>query len=100
MSLLDDVRRLAETAPGCANGLCHVCGSPGALIWEPGPTRHALDCPWLALPRIIAALAAAERLIEEVGEPVAPPEDFGATEVPDRLLRALIAALNGVPAHS
>lgn len=58
MSILDDARRLAATDPWYENeragtSFCIACG-----MYE----SHADDCPWLALPRIVAALEAAERL--------------------------------------
>ena len=52
MSLLDDARRLLalDSTTGCS-----ACDGWGAT--------HEPDCSWLALPRIVAALEAAERLV-------------------------------------
>ena len=54
MSVLDDARRLVASgsAPVDDQGDCWFCQAM---------TRdHESDCPWLALPRIVAALEAAE----------------------------------------
>lgn len=70
MSLLDDVRRLSDasiTREGTC--WCHFCGS----MIEPPESydpvlpyaeQHASDCPWLAMPRIVAALDAAQSLVD------------------------------------
>lgn len=77
MSLLDDARRLMDEgpptfhAPACGHDVpqaaephedCHYCGAmlSGALRQYLG--EHAPDCPWLSMPKIVAALEAAERL--------------------------------------
>lgn len=53
MSLLDDARRLEK--PHYSD--CHYCGTinPGA---------HAEGCPMLSLPKIVAVLEAAERVMQ------------------------------------
>lgn len=55
MSLLDDARELINRGPGDpeypADAPCPYC------CFLP----HQEDCPWLALPRIVAVLEAAER---------------------------------------
>lgn len=56
MSLLEDARRLAEHEPIYNNGSYGYCGE----LARSG--LHASDCPWLAMPRIVAALEAAERM--------------------------------------
>lgn len=58
MSLLDDARRLADpyAVPEDGPGICWWCGEPA--MWIGG--GHAPDCPWLSMPRIVAALEAAE----------------------------------------
>lgn len=59
MSLVDDVKRLAADDPVEADdeqgypAFCRLC-----LSYKP----HAPDCPWLAMPKIVAALEAAERV--------------------------------------
>lgn len=58
MSLLDDARRLAKSGFTPWEDSCHLtcelCGADGA--GEDGPFPHVLGCPWLSLPRIVAAL--------------------------------------------
>ena len=54
MSLLDDARRLAEKEP--VRGIdCLYCA---AVMVDEYP--HEPDCPWLSLPKIVAALEALE----------------------------------------
>ena len=57
MGLVEDAQKLADTDPFYENeragtAFCIACGSSGS---------HNSDCPWLSLPRIVAALGAAER---------------------------------------
>jgi hypothetical protein len=66
-NLLDDARYLAENAPiyttdldGQSVYFCVHCDL-GDPHWKAGGFKHAPDCPWLALPKIVAALEAAER---------------------------------------
>lgn len=63
MSLLDDARRLAKIENAVAvddgdagHGKYGCCG-------EADYRGHLRDCPWLAMPRIVAALEAAEELL-------------------------------------
>ncbi len=56
MSLVDDARRLEEAEPVNPLTRCYWCEE--FTLTEP----HAPDCPWLSLPRILAALEAAERV--------------------------------------
>ena len=72
MTLLDDVRRLIAAfdentglaLQGSENTrACRLC--KGMLTYHddaPAQRHHSVDCPILALPRIVAALEAAERL--------------------------------------
>lgn len=57
MSPLEAARRLAATDPFVDNEragtFCVFCDAP---------KYHASDCPWLAMPKIVAALEAAERM--------------------------------------
>lgn len=57
MSLLDEARRLAEQVDPIHvdSGHCFECEG-----WD----QHLNDCPWLAMPRIVAALEAAQRLLQ------------------------------------
>jgi hypothetical protein len=63
MSLVDDAKRLADTNPHEAGWQCPFCGMPNGRHSGFGDRHHA-DCPWLAMPRIVAALEAAERVID------------------------------------
>lgn len=61
MSLLDAVRRLRPetyTSETLDAGYQEVCVRCNHRLDQ----GHAPDCPWLAMPRIVAALEAAERL--------------------------------------
>lgn len=59
MSPLDAARRLDAFRLRQRRMVCLACEQPFAE----GEQGHALDCPLLALPRIIAALDLAERVI-------------------------------------
>lgn len=54
MSLLDDVREVAEISPVRGDG-CRMCDG----LVSPGSERHAECCPFGLLPRIVAAMEAA-----------------------------------------
>ena len=59
MSLLDAAQRLIDVGPPMYDGICLACyGMSRAETLA--DNEHATDCPWLALPAIVAALAAAE----------------------------------------
>jgi hypothetical protein len=72
MSLVDDARRLAETCPSETDrggrGECYYCsgGNYEGDYSDQTPTladfRHQPDCPWLSMPKIVAALEVAEQL--------------------------------------
>lgn len=77
MSLLDDARRLVES--NVAENFdkeCGFCGMSPSLHDVEGWTYradnlgalHYPECPWLAMPRIVAALEAADRLIDRGGD--------------------------------
>ncbi len=103
MTLLDDARRLSVGPPPLEKfdgEVCHYCRHLMVEIVDNEgnflkPQPHHPDCPWLAMPKIVAVLEAAERMVQEVGDPVTPVEEFGVTEIPDRLYRPLVAALRG-----
>lgn len=80
MSLLDDARRLV-------NGPCptywdvEMVGTVGRLGPDQGTVlkcahcrqklhEHAPDCPWLSMPKIIAALEAAEQFVDAFDRPL------------------------------
>jgi hypothetical protein len=73
MSLLDDARKLLADTPmetdRGGRGTCHYCpgGNYEGGYLDRTPTLlepiHKSDCPWLSMPKIVAALGAAERFI-------------------------------------
>ncbi len=79
MSLLEDARRLAEYTNRQPRMICMTCQQPFAE----GERGHASDCPYLALPRIVAALEAAERVRDA----------WGTTDDFVEPMEALVAAL-------
>lgn len=68
MSLIEDAKRLARSGFTPWEDSCHLtcemCGEDGA--GEDGPFPHSPNCPWLAMPRIVAALEAAEALVKVI----------------------------------
>ncbi len=62
MSLLDDAKQIAEIENLDDQGYCMYC--PTTAHRE----LHVPDCPWLAMPKIVAALEAADRLIDRGGD--------------------------------
>lgn len=60
MNALDATRRLLVEMPvrGGSGGRCYYC------LGDDGGAFHQSDCPWLALPRIVQALEAAQRVVE------------------------------------
>jgi hypothetical protein len=63
VSILDDARRLTKIQPleeDQGRQFCRVCGEEigGYPAWE----GHARDCPWLSMPKIVAALEAADAI--------------------------------------
>lgn len=56
MTLLADARAIAETPNLDDQGYCVYCPEIVA--------DHSPGCPWLSMPQIVAALEAAERLVE------------------------------------
>ena len=94
-TLLEAARWMAHNRPHEVGEACWYCngGWPADFSAEDPPK---VSCPWLALPRIVAALEAAERLAEVFGS--RPPRfkamtDQDASEAD--ALRALVAALRG-----
>ncbi len=71
MTLSEDARRLAEHRPRLGgtrlsttpNGACYYCGE------NRGDEPHTPACWWNAMPRIVAALEAAEKLVSMYGVP-------------------------------
>lgn len=59
MTPLDAARRLAEYTTRQRRMICMICKQPFAE----GERGHAPDCPLLAMPRIVAALEAAQKLV-------------------------------------
>jgi hypothetical protein len=67
-NLLDAARRLNQDEPigQFETGGRNYFVFCGRMVQQ----GHAPDCPWLSLPRIVAALEAAERVAETTTEPV------------------------------
>lgn len=86
MSLLDDARRLSENDAYVYSeygDYCHFCNGKA---WEEPPDgshhiEHAPDCPWLAMPKIVAALEAADALIAAMAYPPAAYDEWQALVV-------------------
>ncbi len=100
-SLLDDVRALVSDGPpdwddDYGYWRCELCGATRGPFAEDEATRvdeafaaftHDFDCPWRAMPRLVAVLEAAER-VADAYQSVEWVEDM------DRgALNALVAAL-------
>jgi hypothetical protein len=67
MSLLEDAGRLYLSDPINDDLSCFFCGQAiKNTLTAPG-VPHAPDCPWLSMPKIVAALEAAESLLSETG---------------------------------
>jgi hypothetical protein len=71
MSILDDARRLADMSPdgddGRGDTVCVYCLADhyirdGAAFTRADDVQHAPDCPWLSMPKIVAALEVADGL--------------------------------------
>lgn len=83
MSAIEDARRLAGAEPVIHNKMtseneCAMCmGVSG---------DHVPECPWLAMPRIVAALEAAERHLRSghPGDWFAAAEALGVAELRNR----------------
>ncbi len=56
MSLIEAAKRLAGNDPVKSEIGCHHCA---------GYTEHYSDCPWLALPKIVAALETAQDAVDD-----------------------------------
>lgn len=90
MTPLDAARRLAATPPdkgqeGYGPNICGYCE-------ELAVSKHAPDCPWLAMPQIVEALEAASAV---------PPvyDGYPDSRELDDAIEALRAALRGGPDH-
>lgn len=72
MSLLEDARQTIKRAvrtveyEGRNATVCHLC-SWARTFWDDQAVEHSADCPVPALPKIVAALEAAERVVRESG---------------------------------
>jgi hypothetical protein len=65
MSLIDDARRLwREGAPSIYDTA--FCGRCGKRRTGESTYDHDPDCPWLAMPRIVAVLEAGEAYVQEM----------------------------------
>ena len=65
MGLVEDARTLARRGFTPWEDSCHLtcelCGNDGAGV--EGAHPHDPTCPWLSMPRIVAVLEAAERMV-------------------------------------
>lgn len=62
MTPLDAARRLMDSSAS-SDDQCPHCGQYiGPLRFHEAPAPHAADCPWLALPKIVAALELVEQI--------------------------------------
>jgi hypothetical protein len=109
VSLLDDARRLDALRVRQRRMICVACKQPFA----DGERGHAPDCPLLSMPKVVAALEAAERLASvtiaegatvwchwcggliEAPDSYDPPLPFSEQHAPNCPWRALVAALTG-----
>ena len=71
MTLIEDARRIAAAgAPMSAHAWCWFCHARLVGYFDfVNEQPHRPDCPWLSLPRIVAALEAAQALVE-AGPPI------------------------------
>lgn len=76
MKPLEAARRMAEPRVAhwvygdSAADKCLYCDQNGERAVEiNAPLDHATDCPWLSMPKIVAALEAASRVVSEWGHP-------------------------------
>ena len=65
MSLLGDARRLGKEGPPSIYDTA-FCGRCGARRTGDAADGHAPDCPWLAMPKIVAALETYERCLDSM----------------------------------
>lgn len=94
MTLLEDARRLVKAGHRksegghlyCVRCRAHLCSVPTEECEEPDWEDHGPACPWLAMPRIVAALEAAEAVIAAHAYPPAAYDEW----------QALVAALRGI----
>lgn len=74
MNLLESARRLAEVEPRrfsemYATWVCLYCGAIRESDDPDHPAaEHGTTCAWLSMPRIVAALEAAERVVVVAGD--------------------------------
>lgn len=92
MNVLDAAKALAAREPLEAYGevySCVYCRAVQISDKSFAPvTDHAPDCPWLQLPRIVAALEAAETFVEHMLDGDCEGQD-GVCRIVDRLGAAL-----------
>jgi hypothetical protein len=63
-SIVEMAKRLADDGFTPWEDFCHLtCELCWSDFADDGSARHEDDCPWLAMPRIVAALEAAERIV-------------------------------------
>lgn len=104
MNLLDAARWMAHNRPHEIGEACWYCnaGQPDDSYLERPPKP---DCPWLALPKIVAALEVAERVAAAyerrqarlTGEGLSPAASLGSFGPTLNEVERLVAALRGDP---
>lgn len=106
MSLIEDAKNLLADTPMATDrggrGNCHYCcggNYEGGYLDEsrtlPEPI-HEHDCPWLSMPKIVAALEAANGLLQvvDIGENVFSHNCIVSESVQEAM-QALVAAMQG-----
>ncbi len=101
MSLIDDARRISEAeAPLMGDAWCWFCRARLVGFESVVPDQpHNQDCPWLSLPRIVAALEAAQSLVDETTIPLDCVTCFrpNGGHTPDCPWQALAEAMRDAP---
>jgi mono/diheme cytochrome c family protein len=83
-------RRLIRVGPPVYDTICLACHTP-IETFDGGELPHAPDCPWLQMPKILAALEAAEQVVSRAFHPARDGMQPGYADA----IKALVAALKG-----
>lgn len=63
MGLIEDAKAILKLGNPVVDGKCDLCEGSYSLGPTGTPFSHKPDCPWLAMPRIVAALEAAQAFL-------------------------------------